>query len=492
MQYAMSGSNGKSGQPSEHAPEELLRGRLKQLLRRYVLTLQDDESKGILSFPPSLTHDVSHALVSGVKKKGLLTFVVSGQQQWDPADPYYERVRELAQKGVKIQRLFLLPQRVMLRDELVISQWRLDTEAGIDTTFLLVNSALALPSIEGVPTLDYGIWDDSLVCFVCHASRADPGQSPEWRVSTREADIEYARSTTAALLKHGELLPQPDQACSLLELEEPMIRTAPFARMLSEVVCRGSYLAGETCSWYHGVWQYLRILDLVSTPTWHKPFYSDALSRLKGREGQRVLISGTADYSTLAHVLWYGWDGNSGIDVTVLDLCETPLLLCRWYARQQGLTIGTVAQSILDYTDNAFDLIVTDAFLTRFDTDERRHVVRKWRQLLAPKGCIVTTVRLRKTRPSPSKQQVEDFRSRSLATAKRWRDFLDVSPSKLADMAKKYAAQMESFPITSLSALRKLFAQEGLRLTTSQQVTVDGEMEKTVYAEIVAVRADVA
>lgn len=462
--------------------------RLQHLLKKHVLTIQREASKGILVFPPGVIEDAAHTLLSNVRRSGLLTFVVSARSRWNPTEPYYERVRDLARKGVRIQRLFLLPHRLMLRDEQVQTQWTLDKAAGVDTTFVLVDGALRDSAIQSIQSLDYGLWDDELVCFVHRPSYAGALGGPEWRVSTRAEDVELARATTAALLQHGEILPDPDCAPKSLDLDEPMVRTAPFARMLAEVVCRKSYLAGDTCAWYHKVWQYLRVFDMVSTPTWHREFYAQALGMLRAIPNGRILVSGTADYSTLAHILWYGRGEAGPLHITVVDLCETPLLLCRWYAQREGQRIETTACSILDHQGGPYDAVVTDAFLTRFNEDERRKVVEKWCGLLKVGGRAITTVRLRSQRPNVSSAQVEAFRDRALDLATRWRDFLEVSPDEVAEMAGVYAKRMESWPVLDLDQLRRLFAEAGFSFEVCREAVVKGELEKTVYAEIVAAK----
>ena len=55
-----------------------------------------------------------------------------------------------------------------------------------------------------------------------------------------------------------------------------------------------------------------------------------------GRGPRRVLISGAADYSILAYVLWACRENGLDAEVTVLDRCDTPLLLNTWYAEQGG------------------------------------------------------------------------------------------------------------------------------------------------------------
>lgn len=50
----------------------------------------------------------------------------------------------------------------------------------------------------------------------------------------------------------------------------------------------------ETCTWYHSVWQYLRVIDKVSSPEWHSIFYEKCFNKLfKEKENPKILISGT-------------------------------------------------------------------------------------------------------------------------------------------------------------------------------------------------------
>jgi hypothetical protein len=55
----------------------------------------------------------------------------------------------------------------------------------------------------------------------------------------------------------------------------------------------------NSCSWYHGTWQYLQLLNMVAIPRWY-PFYNDALCDvLEGNPRARVMISAAADYGML-------------------------------------------------------------------------------------------------------------------------------------------------------------------------------------------------
>jgi hypothetical protein len=352
---------------------------LSQQLRRHWLRVLSDDQHGVLAFPPDAIDEVAHTLFSGIKQGGFATFVVSGRQSWDPQNYYFEAARRAAQRGAKVTRAFLLPHKQYLKDDALHAHWSLDTNAGIQVKLLYVGDLL--PTLVFTPPfgLDFGLWDDELVCTSMSGQDGSQKTPTEWRISSRPEDIELARSLRDELLSKALVLPPPGAETEGLDLEEPMVQTAPLMDLLANAVCAGSYIATEDCSWYHCVWQYLRIFDLVSTPTWHPDLYIPQL-RLLGqeRDNPSILISGTADYSTLAHILWAFDSLDKPCNVTVLDICETPLILCQWYARRVGHRVSTAQSDILTFGPaESYDAIITDAFLTRFPKNERSKPVFK-------------------------------------------------------------------------------------------------------------------
>ena len=89
-----------------------------------------------------------------------------------------------------------------------------------------------------------------------------------------------------------------------------------------------------SCRWYHSVWQYLRILDCVSSPQWHQSFYEKEIvaSLASCKTHISILISGTADYSLLyliVNVIKKYKSPEQNVSIDVVDLCETPLQICK-------------------------------------------------------------------------------------------------------------------------------------------------------------------
>jgi len=476
---------------SEIAQQELYPALIQQL-RRHWLAVENDEQRGVLVFPPSEINQIALVLFGNIAQGGFVTFVVSGRHGWDPQSYYFEAARLAARKGRAITRAFLLPHRQYMNDDVLRLHWRLDSDAGIEVKFLYVGDLLSELLVAPTSSLDFGIWDEAIVCSAISQGVSGPGGPSEWRISSRPEEIEMAKWVRDDLLSKAIELPPPGTDPGIPDLEEPMVRTAPLMDLLAMALCRGDYVSPEDCSWYHGVWQYLRICDLVSTPTWHTRFYIDELTRLAQEHDEpRILISGTADYSVLAHVLWTFGRAGRACRVTVLDLCETPLILCRWYAKHLDQDITTVRADILTYTpEEKFNCIITDAFLTRFAPDQRLQVQDSWKALLKPGGRVITTVRIggsaNSERVVAKPEQVDMFRKRALAQATRWQDFLPITAEEIAIKAQRYAERMVSHPIVSADELRDTFLRRGYDFERFDQVEVKGEMAPTIYIEMVA------
>jgi len=148
-----------------------------------------------------------------------------------------------------------------------------------------------------------------------------------------------------------------------------------------------------SCEWYHGTWQYLRLLNMVATPPWYE-FYNRALSKvLRERPKARVLISAAADFGMLQTLHEAILTSGATPKILVYDICQTPLRSCQWYAERHGLEIECIRANLLtcDIPPASFDLIVTDEFLTVIKGADKPVIVDRWRHLLKPGGTLVTT-----------------------------------------------------------------------------------------------------
>src|SRR5207247_113790 len=134
------------------------------------------------------------------------------------------------------------------------------------------------------------------------------------------------------------------------DLEEPLASSADLLYGVAPVLCTGDHVDPAGCAWYHGTWQYLRLLQMVSTPTWHHEFYRSSLERaLDGKKDSQVAITGTADYSMLAYVSAAAKHVGTKSAVQLVDLCATPLFACRWFAKRNGFLVSVQQLDVREF-----------------------------------------------------------------------------------------------------------------------------------------------
>jgi len=277
--------------------------------------------------------------------------------------------------------------------------------------------------------------------------------------------------------------------------DEALEEAAALARQQAPEVCRRDPKTGQSCDWHHGLWPALRLLGLVTGPALHGEFLRGALGALPGRP--RILLSGAADHALLAQLL-AAFAGRP-FEAVVLDLCETPLMLNRWYAERAGIAIQTRQSDILDFSDaQPYDAICTHAFLGNFDRAQRAALVGKWHALLRPGGKVITVNRLRPASEPQwvafSMDQVWAFRDRVKEAA---RD-RGIDIPGLGRAAETYAGRQAIFPLGSAEELRALFEQGGFDIAelslsaiapaARQSFSVPTVPSGDAYAQLIAAR----
>jgi SAM-dependent methyltransferase len=256
----------------------------------------------------------------------------------------------------------------------------------------------------------------------------------------------------------------------MMQSSEPLESSAPIAWKLAPQLCRTDPLTGESCAWLHGFWQCLRILRFAATPERHRDFYDLALKRVCGDNGPpRMLVSGAADYSMLAEVLAALRSRNVEPAVTVVDVCETPLYLNRWYADRVSCRIQTHRCSILEYSAPAqFDAVCTHSFLGQFSREQRSELLAAWRRLLRPRGHVITVFPLRPSGPDvPRRFTSEQAQALRAAVAEKANDLgklLQVDPQDIVRQAERYLKARYGYPVRSREESVALFEEADFRV----------------------------
>jgi SAM-dependent methyltransferase len=250
-------------------------------------------------------------------------------------------------------------------------------------------------------------------------------------------------------------------------MEDPLLlRSAEIMRRLAENYCGGTDWTDD-CRRYHGWWQYWRLIGLVVTPDWHGGNYADLFrSHIDDREF-RVLVSGTADYGILRHLVQAMPPGTQRrVRIAVLDLCRTPLKVCSWYALENSADVaprlsfhcGDVLQS--PFRDGTFDLITTYAFLAWFPDPVKTRILAEWHRKLRPGGRVITTARLAKPTPSVKLEPNELSRrvvERMVGEEPQLRRVSDILGQIAAEYARASVGPYGPYPLPSVESIHSLF-----------------------------------
>lgn len=444
-------------------------------------------------------------LLPHVKKSVLATYHKDYTKQWKTKTKYFEDWRAAAQGPVKktfgifpnkrdFVRYFLCDRSALLNPSLLCQMS--EDERGKIQTYIVLSEDVK----ERAAFRDFGIWDDELVCIVEPQIEADAKAGKDTDIGCKytsdSAELQRAKDDWKTLSKYAvssRVCLENESPIPITDEMKELMETAPKMEEWSQD-CNGTLLGGGTfCDWYHQAWQYLRLLDMVPTPDWHDDFFQDRLGSIFTENPHaKVLICGAADYGMLRQVVVAAQAVRGQPDITVLDACQTPLRACDWYADRHSLrNFHRVNEDIrgTSLAKSSFDVIVTDAFLTRIPVVQTSAVVAEWAILLNQAGKIVTTVRIDGNTPrrwKPSPQEIEDFCKRAwdLSIQRSALVFPKLAYEEIVGLARSYASEISSHPFASLDELTKLLHK--FRITYSNVVPTRGEFQATNYAQIVA------
>jgi hypothetical protein len=256
--------------------------------------------------------------------------------------------------------------------------------------------------------------------------------------------------------------------------EEPLAESAGLAWKLAPELCWRDPRSGQRCDWYHGIWQLLRWLGLITSVRTHAPFFVEMFSELARRGGfRRVLVCGTADYGMLAHVLHGFRSAGAEPEVSLLDRCETPLVLCRWYAARAGAAIETSRADVLAWAPpRSFDVVCNHSFLGPFPAEARPELAARWHAWLRPGGVLVTEQTIKPAHPDRpnrfSPAEADAFVARAVAEARRRAAELPLAVDAFERAVRLYTERRVRTPVRSPDELLEPLRAAGFGLERSE------------------------
>lgn len=279
-------------------------------------------------------------------------------------------------------------------------------------------------------------------------------------------------------------------------LQEPLMMSADMVSEVASVLCTHDHMDTEGCYWYHSIWQYLRLMNMVSTPSWHHDFYMNEIpNSVESISNPNILISGAADYSSLSYVIQALANSKKQVKYDVLDLCRTPLFACEWYAKRVNADVSIMQKSIFELNmKEKYDLICTDAFLTRFTKSDLIKILSNWYNALKPNGQIVTTVRIHDDNhicpETPKPENVKQFKEKARKRSKLWVAVINYSDEEIEKKAEIYAQKMHSNCLGTKEDILNAFKSVGFSIEHLEDVEVEGELYPSRYLRLRAKKAE--
>ncbi len=243
---------------------------------------------------------------------------------------------------------------------------------------------------------------------------------------------------------------------------------AALAFVTAPRCCTANPGNGRTCLYIHRLWPTLRMMGLAMSAELHRDFFMRALgAEFLRREGaSRVLVSGASDHALPAIVFDAARAVGRPVSVTVVDRCDTPLAVNRWYAARENANLATLQSDILSYEDSAgFDVICTHSFLSFFTAEQRDALAAKWMRLLRPGGAAITVNRLRQDGARSSGFSAEDGARYAAEVQRRASGMQHRMPAAAEEIAR-LAAEQAAMPggaqaIRSEQEFRAIFERAG-------------------------------
>jgi len=443
-----------------------------------------------------------------LKNSGFCTFY-TGLSFWNINSVYFQSSREASLRVPDFARVYIVKNGNELNNRYLVQQIKLDLEAHSQVYICDYNS---IPTNEAKK--DFGLWDEEYVCIVHYDTNnvvtgATISAEPEvikkaliWkktilRVAKKINSVEELK-TVKAYVESKKNAPTTDRYC------EFQLKSIEYQMSVADKECTHSYLDKDSCMWYHSSWPILRALNVVSTPNWHGVFYTEAIaSYLKSHENKpNILISATADATILEHIESALGDLDNA-NIWVVDLCPTPLAVTQEYARSRGRTIHTLQVDALHLfenglRDNFFDLVITDAFITRFELEtDKRQLLSSWYTILKSGGQVITTCRISGEKKEIGTQlEVEEFVKKTSAAfnacVKENSTLLRyINKSLTLIKSEEYAKHIVSNPISE-QQIHSLFLNVGFYISNNPsgelllKKEVGGEFKATIYSQIIA------
>ncbi len=170
-------------------------------------------------------------------------------------------------------------------------------------------------------------------------------------------------------------------------MAEPSLIQEDFRELVAEAAAVAMERCGH-CQTHHLMWPMNRIARIVSAVEGGRQDFAAAITRHSAGGRKRILIAGCSDTGILC--LAANAVREHGAEFFVVDQCDTPLELCRRFAKRWDLQIETQAVDANDIAfSREFDIVLAHSMLQFIAPAQRLNVVSRFARALKPGGVAI-------------------------------------------------------------------------------------------------------
>jgi len=249
--------------------------------------------------------------------------------------------------------------------------------------------------------------------------------------------------------------------------DDPLELAAPLAHRLAREHCGTDPVHGGSCAWYHGTLLFIRALRLghAGIPASHRAFFTAAFGDCAAAGHGSILLAGSGDYRMPALILACWRAAGAVPDLTVLDLCATPLRLTEWYGRRQGAAIATSRGDVMALAPKTpFDVVATHHLMNYFPPAARPPLAAKWHALLRPGGRLVVVSSFGTSNRAAARDAASDFAAATaaaMAAARERRPSFAPPADELAEIVRVYRERIGAYCLDDAGELIRLLEAAG-------------------------------
>jgi hypothetical protein len=238
---------------------------------------------------------------------------------------------------------------------------------------------------------------------------------------------------------------------------------AAEAYELSERMC-------GTCRDQHALWPYIRLAKASTGVEGPGSKLEAQLNDLFSRGLHDVLIAGAQDSGVLALVARAG--SEYALNIVVLDICDTPLELCRRFARKWSLPLETVRQDLLQLDfERRFDIVLMHGTLHFIAADRRAESLARMQRAIRPRGRLL--LMFNTSRPVAAESRT-DYADSILDELKRLNVPLPDTEAAMRDLlnARECRRELRDRAFTKPRDLELLLISAGFDIISCERIDV--------------------